>query len=98
MWDPPIKDYDKDLGKLKLRDPEIDWDVTNSTLEIAKEIFGGILEVRLNGTWWWTLGLTLTAVTLRGLENMLFDFYQYPDGLVYRDLKGVSLHWHKRLS
>ncbi len=81
VWDPPIKDYDKDLGKLELRDPEIDWDTTNTTLEIAKEIFGGILEVRLSGTWWWTLGLTLTAVTLRGLENMLFDLYQHPDGL-----------------
>lgn len=81
VWDPPIKDYDKDLDKLKLKDPEIDWKVTNATHEIAKEIFGNILEVRLKGTWWWTLGLTLTSVTLRGLENMLFDFYQYPDGL-----------------
>ncbi len=81
VWDSPIKDYDKDLEKIKLKDPEIDWEVTNATLEIAREIFGDILKVRSKGTWWWTLGLTLTAVTLRGLENMLFDFYQNPDGL-----------------
>lgn len=48
---------------------------------MAKEIFGDVLKVRLKGTWWWTLGLTLTAVTLRGLENLLFDFYKNPDGL-----------------
>ena len=81
VWDPPIKDYDKDLSKLKLRDPLINWDVTNTALDMANGIFDGILKVRLKGVWWWTLGLTLTAVTLRGLENMLFDFYQHPDGL-----------------
>jgi len=81
VWDPPIKDYDKDLEKIHLKDPEIDWEVTNGTLDMAMEIFGNILKVRLKSTWWWTLGLTLTAVTLRGLENMLFDFYQHPEGL-----------------
>lgn len=81
IWKPPIKDYDKDLGSIQLKDPEIDWEVTNGTLDLAREIFGNILKVSLKGTWWWTLGLTMTAATLRGLEQMLFDFYQYPDGL-----------------
>lgn len=81
IWDPPIKDYDRDLKKVNLIDPEIDWEVTDITLEMAREIFGDILQVRLKGTWWWTLGLTLTAVTLRGLENLLYDFYQNPEGL-----------------
>jgi len=81
VWDPPVKDYEKDLEKLKLKNPEIDWEVTNGSLDLAREIFGNILKVRLKSTWWWTLGLTLTAVTLRGLENLLYDFYQHPGGL-----------------
>ena len=80
-WDPPIKDYRKDLEKIKFNDPVIDYEITNGTLGLAKEIFKDILKVRLKGTWWWTLGITLTAAMLRGLENMLYDFYQYPDEL-----------------
>jgi hypothetical protein len=58
---------------------EIDWETTNRSFEIAKEIFDPVLEVRLKGTWWWTLGVTLPTVLLRGMNNMFMDFVTQPD-------------------
>ena len=81
VWESPIKDYDTDLPKLHSPQPKIDWETTNGCLQIAKDLFDGILTVRLKGTWWWSLGLTWTAVTLRGLKTMLYDFVDCPDGL-----------------
>ena len=81
VWDAPIKDYAADLEKLHSPTVEIDWETTNGCLEIAKHVFDGILAVRLKGIWWWSLGLTWPAVTLRGLGNVLCDFIDHPDEL-----------------
>jgi len=81
VWDPPVKDYRKDLKKLHPPEFEIDREVTNWCFETAKELFNGILEVRLKGTWWWSLGITWPAVTLRGITNILYDFIDNPDEL-----------------
>ena len=81
VWDSPVKDYDRDLKKLHSPQFEIDWETTNGCLQLAQEIYGDILKVRLKGTWWWSLGLTLPAVTLRGLNNVLCDFIENPDSL-----------------
>ena len=40
-----------------------------------------MLTVRLKGPWWWSLGLTHLAATFRGLQQMLCDFLENPDGL-----------------
>jgi len=81
VWDAPVQDYDHDLKKL--HDPafDIDWETTNACNELAKNIFDGILTTRLKGTWWWSLGLTWPAATLRGLQNIFFDFIDHPDGI-----------------
>jgi len=81
VWESPIKDYDQDLKRLHSPQFEIDWETTHGCLAIAQEVFGGILNVRLKGTWWWSLGLTWPAATLRGLENIFCDFIENPDGL-----------------
>ena len=60
---------------------EIDWEITEGCLEIAKDVLGDILPVRLKGVWWWSLGLTWPAATFRGLQNMLCDFIEHPDEL-----------------
>jgi hypothetical protein len=80
-WDPPIKNYDRDLKNIKYINPEIDYEVTEGTDLLAEEIFGDILKVRLKGTWWWSLGITLPTVFLRGLENLLLDFCLHPSEL-----------------
>ena len=60
---------------------EIDWETTNGCLDIAQDVFGDLLTVRLKGIWWWSLGLTWPAATFRGLQNMLCDFIEHPDEL-----------------
>ena len=89
-WDAPIKDYERDLPKLHAPDFEIDWNTTNACLSLAKEIFCNILDVRLKGTWWWSLGLTLPAVMLRGMTNLFKDFLDQPDNL--KELLSIISH------
>jgi hypothetical protein len=80
-WDAPVKNYKKDLPRLRIPDLEIDWPATHGSFELAKDIFTGILEARLKGIWWWSLGLTVSAVTLRGMTNMLMDFLDEPENI-----------------
>lgn len=81
VWDAPIRDYDRDLARLHPPQFDIDWETTRGCLALAQEVFGGTLQVRLKGTWWWSLGLTWLAATFRGLQNILLDFVDHPDGL-----------------
>jgi len=81
VWDNPIKDYAKDLNKIHTPTFAIDWKTTDGCVELAKDIFGDILTVRLKGCWWWSLGLTLPAVMLRGLSNIFMDFIEHTDEL-----------------
>ncbi len=78
-WDSPLKDYKRDLEKIDLRTPQIDWETTNACLSETDRLFSDILSVRLKGTWWWSLGVTMPFVFLRGLEKLMYDFYDYPD-------------------
>jgi hypothetical protein len=80
-WDGPIQNYERDLPKLQTPPINIDWETTNGCKSVADDVFGGILEVRLKGTWWWTLGLTLPAVMLRGMTPMFMDLIDQPDNL-----------------
>lgn len=79
-WESPLKDY-KDLDKLHFNKFIIDYEATQNLVIIAKDIFEGILPVRLKTCFWWTLGLTWTLVNLRGLEQIMYDMYDYPDEL-----------------
>jgi hypothetical protein len=81
VWDAPIRDYPTDLPKVTGPHFEIDGETTRGTLQIAKDVFAEILPVRLKGTWWWSLGLTWPAATLRGLSNLMLDFVDHPDEL-----------------
>ena len=50
------------------------------TLEaLAHDVFDGILEVKLEGVYWWSLGMTADLIMLRGFENVLYDFYDHPN-------------------
>ncbi len=80
-WEGSIKDYATDLKYIHSPQVQIDWETTTGCLDIAKDVFGDILTVRLKGVWWWSLGLTWPAATFRGLKNMLCDFIEHPDEL-----------------
>jgi hypothetical protein len=81
VWDNPIVDYALDLEKLRYPEITIDWNTTKGCLELAKDIFGDILTVRLKGTWWWSLGMTLPGAAFRGLQNIFYDFFDHPEEL-----------------
>lgn len=57
--------------------------------DLASEIFNGILTVRLRGVWWWSLGMTMEYVHLRGIQNLMLDMYDNPDG-VHKMMKFFS--------
>ena len=80
-WDPIIKDYEKDLDRLKMPQIQIDWETSNGSAEIAQDAFGDILEVRQKNIWWSSLGITKEFIKLRGLMNLYTDFYDHSDGL-----------------
>lgn len=80
VWDAPLKSLD-DIDKLHFPQITVDFECTKKLLETAKDIFDGILKVRLKNMWWWTLGMTMTLVNLRGLETIMFDMYDHPDEL-----------------
>lgn len=80
-WEGALKDYATDLKKMHSPQVEIDWETTNGCVDMAKDLFGDILTVRLKGVWWWSLGLTWCAASFRGLQNMLCDFIENPDEL-----------------
>ncbi len=87
-WENPIKD-EKDIEKLQYPELYIDYKTTRETIELADEVFGEILEVRLTGKWWWTLGLTMDLAFFRGLENIMWDMIDNP-GMIHRLMKILS--------
>jgi len=77
VWDAPLKDY-KDMDKLKFPEISVDYETTNKVADLAREILADLLQVRIKGVWWWTLGMTWTLIELRGLEQFMLDMYDHP--------------------
>jgi len=80
-WKNPIQNMEEQVGLVELQPTRIDWPTTKACLQATLEAFGDILPARLKGVWWWSLGITMPTIFLRGLENMMMDFYDYPDEL-----------------
>jgi hypothetical protein len=78
-WEAPLKEGYAHFNKLKPSRIEVDMKRTKELENIAHDVFDGILEVKLEGIWWWSLGMTTDLIFLRGFENILYDFYDYPD-------------------
>jgi hypothetical protein len=79
-WESPLKSYN-DIGLLHYPKITIDHDLTGNLLDIAHDLFDGILKVRLKTGWWWSLGMTWTLVNLRGMQQIMFDMIDQPDNL-----------------
>lgn len=80
-WEAPLRDYDMDLPRMKFPEISVDYAMTDAIKELAESIFGDLLQVRVKGMWWWTLGLTWPLINLRGIEKYMLDFYLYPQNL-----------------
>jgi hypothetical protein len=100
-WTPPIQDLDKDFDRLRFRTLSVDREKTLAWKSFLEEHFGDILPVRLRASYWWTTGLTWTAINLIGLEGLMLNMYDNPRGLhrlmaFLRDEFNHSLDWFER--
>ncbi len=77
----PIASVDEGLRSLKFRRISVDRDATSKCLEAYSDAVGDILDVRIGGQYFWTTGLTWTAIELIGLENLMLWMFDDPDGL-----------------
>lgn len=80
-WEHPIRDLRRDFGKLRPRTFSVDRAASLAHRAALEELFDGILPVRMRGAYWWTLGMTIVAVDLIGLENLMLYMYDDPEGL-----------------
>jgi hypothetical protein len=76
-----IDDLEEGLEKLRFRKVTMDRQESERKLSAAQESFGDILKVRHRGQFWWTLGITAEVIKLIGLEALMIDMYEDPDGL-----------------
>jgi hypothetical protein len=81
VWDPPLKDLDRDMARLHFRELAVDRTATQQDLDLAGELFGDILPARLRGGFWWSMGLTGQAIQFVGLEQLMLLPYDNPQGL-----------------
>ncbi len=79
-WESPLKSY-ADLDKLVFRKILVDFEKSRRLFDLTRETLGDILEVRLEGVWWWSHGMTSDLILLRGFEQVLYDMYDNPEGL-----------------
>ena len=100
-WEPPITDLDKDFDKLRFRSLAVDREQTAAWAAFLEEHFGDIMPVRLRANYWWTTGLTWSAINLIGLEPLMMAMYDNPAGLhrLMAFLRDECLHfldWFER--
>lgn len=75
--EPAIKS-EADIEKLHFRPVRLDRDATDRTVDLAQDLFGDLLDVRLKGKSFWRYGLTRVLIHMRGLDQMMFDMYDNP--------------------
>jgi hypothetical protein len=77
-WESPLHTPD-DIDKVQPPVMEVDFAGSEQAFHVAEDIFQGILPVIRQEAWFWTTGLTMTFIHLRGLEQMMFDMVDHPD-------------------
>jgi hypothetical protein len=80
-WDPPIKDLDRDFEKLHPRTYSVDRPASLAWKAHLEQVFDGVLAVRMRGSFWWTTGLTIVAIDLVGLEQLMTLMCMNPNGV-----------------
>jgi len=77
----PISNITEGLKKLHFREVSVDRDATYELVEKTEKVFGDILDVRIHGGHFWTTGLTIVAITMIGLEELMLYMFDAPDEL-----------------
>ncbi|MFP3897231.1 MAG: hypothetical protein ACLFV5_10420 [Anaerolineales bacterium] len=81
VWDAPIRDLDEDFHRLHPRTFSVDREATLEEKARLEALFDGLLTVRIRGSFYWTMGLTWSAIDLIGLEQLMLAMYDNPAGL-----------------
>ena len=79
-WEPPLRDY-AGMDKLHFSQITVDQMKTDQLAALANETFDGLLEVRLEGCWWWSFGMTSDLIYIVGAEKIMTDMYDEPENL-----------------
>ncbi len=80
-WDAPLGNLEGDFDRLKPRVFTVDRDATEAHVRLMEEVVGGILSVRRRGVYWWSMGLTWSAIDLIGLEGLMYALLDNPAGV-----------------
>lgn len=78
VWEAPIR-TPEDIQHIRMPQVQIDWPATHRLAEMAHEVFGDLLTVRIRTNWWWTLGMTMKLAHLRGLQQIMLDMVDHPE-------------------
>lgn len=81
IWDPPIKDFERDFDKLHFRRPSVDRQASEADFALADGLFGDLLPPKRRCYMVWSVGLTWTAIDLIGMEKLMLAMYDEPDNL-----------------
>jgi hypothetical protein len=87
-WESPIKTL-ADVDKLHAPVIQVDRAATQRMMALAESVFGDLLQIRTQTFWWWTVGMTIDYVFLRGLTQMMYDFNENP-ALIHRTMSVLS--------
>ena len=74
-----LQDYEEDFPKIHYPELLIDEEESERVMALAQELFDGILTVRRKTPWWWSLGMTMDYIYMRGLEEFMCDFILEPE-------------------
>ncbi len=80
-WDAPIKSITDDFARLHPRVFSVNREATFETVQFWQRVFGDTLKVRVRTGHYWTMGLTIVAISLIGLTNLMMFMYDDPEGL-----------------
>jgi hypothetical protein len=78
VWQSPIRSAE-DLKNLRKPRVRVDHAATQQLADLANDVLGDLLTVRIRTNWWWTLGMTMKLAHLRGLEQIMLDMVDNPD-------------------
>ncbi len=78
--DTVMESYDE-IDKILPQEITVDYAATDKVMDLAHSIFDDILKVQLRTVWYWSVGLTDEYSQLRGMDKMMMDFYDNPDGV-----------------
>lgn len=101
VWEPPLRDLQRDLAKLRHRQWSVDRAGSDLDLAVARDLLGDILTVQRRHYGFWTTGLTIDVIRLVGLEQLMTLMYDDPDGLHavmawMRDDYAQMMDWYER--